>query len=94
MPSCRVPAARNLPEIFEDVSSQDDEVQPLRVEIDLNASMVSGTDVAIPEPHTASAVDRDSCHQDQSQRIQSRRDDVTYTQSRQLSQPGMDLRQL
>jgi len=60
MPRCRAPAARDLPEIFEDVSSQDDEGQPLRVEIDLKDSMVSEIDVAIPVPHKASGIDRES----------------------------------
>ena len=72
MPRCRAPAARDLPEIFEDVSSQDDEGQPLRVEIDLKDSMVSDVDVAIPVPHKASGIDRDS------QGLRPRRDDL-YT---------------
>ena len=60
MPSCRAPAGRNLPEIFEDVSSQDDEGQPLRVELNLQDSMTSENDVAIPIPHQASAIRRES----------------------------------
>ena len=60
MPRCRAPAARDLPEIFEDVSSQDDEGQALRVEIDLKDSMASEIDVAIPVPHKASGIDRES----------------------------------